>query len=374
MCFCTARAIRNEPRRWTCMTRSQSASVILNSRLSRVTPALLTSTTGGPSSSAIRATAPRTCSASPPSAPPARAPPPAPSLPPPGPPGPAARPATAPTASARPPAPPIASPVPGASSADRSTTAMANPSAASRWAVAAPMPRAAPVTIATREAPPLANDSLMVGSDPLEQRGQALPAADAHGLQPEPCTAAVHLPQQRRQDPATGRADRVAQRDPGAVDVHALEVGRREAPLLGHREDLAGERLVELDQVDVLQLDAGLRQGLGGRRHGADAHRPRRHPAHAPRDQPGQRPQPELGRLVGVGDGRDRRPVVLPAGVAGGGGGPRGVPAHDRGRLRKGLDVGGGPGVAVAGDPGGAPAAPHRHPGDAVGATAPPGG
>src|SRR4051795_2572074 len=291
MCFCTARAIRNEPRRWTCMTRSQSASVILNSRLSRVTPALLTSTTGGPSSSAIRSTATWTCSASP---------------------------TSAPTASARPPAPSIASTVPPASSGDkattatphpsahlprargrasgdRSTTATATPPAASRWAVAAPMPRAAPVPIATREAPPLADDSLMVGSDPLEQRGQALPAADAHGLQPEPCTAAVHLPQQRRQDPATGRADRVAQRDPGAVDVHALEVGRREAPLPGHREDLAGERLVELDQIDVLQLDAGLREGLGGRRHGADAHRPRRHPAHAPRDQPGQRPQPEFG-------------------------------------------------------------------------------
>ena len=35
------------------MTMSQSASLILNSRLSRVTPALLTSTTGGPSSAAI---------------------------------------------------------------------------------------------------------------------------------------------------------------------------------------------------------------------------------------------------------------------------------------------------------------------------------
>ena len=47
MCFCAARVIRNEPRRCTPITVSQSVSVILNSRLSRVTPALLTSTVGG---------------------------------------------------------------------------------------------------------------------------------------------------------------------------------------------------------------------------------------------------------------------------------------------------------------------------------------
>ena len=55
MCFCTARLNRNAPRRWTAITVSQSSSVILNSRLSRGTPALLTSTVGGPSSSATRA-------------------------------------------------------------------------------------------------------------------------------------------------------------------------------------------------------------------------------------------------------------------------------------------------------------------------------
>ena len=49
MCFCTARLNRNAPRRWTAITVSQSSSVILNSRLSRSTPALLTSTVGGPS-------------------------------------------------------------------------------------------------------------------------------------------------------------------------------------------------------------------------------------------------------------------------------------------------------------------------------------
>ena len=105
------------------MTVSQSSSDILNSRLSRVTPALFTSTVGGPSSAATRATAASTCSASD---------------------------TSAPTASARPPAASIASTVPFAAASSRSITATARPSAASRSAVAAPIPRAAPVTIATR--------------------------------------------------------------------------------------------------------------------------------------------------------------------------------------------------------------------------------
>ena len=56
MCAWQALVIRNAPLRCTFMTASQSASVILKIRLSRMMPALLTSTTGGPSSSATRAT------------------------------------------------------------------------------------------------------------------------------------------------------------------------------------------------------------------------------------------------------------------------------------------------------------------------------
>ena len=48
---CTARVIRNEPRKCTFITASQSSTVNLNSRLSRMMPALSTSTVGSPSSS-----------------------------------------------------------------------------------------------------------------------------------------------------------------------------------------------------------------------------------------------------------------------------------------------------------------------------------
>src|SRR5436189_146955 len=77
MCFWAARLMRNAPRRCTPSTVSQSSSVILNSRLSRITPALLTRTAGGPSWPAILPTAASTCSAWLTSAPTARARPPA---------------------------------------------------------------------------------------------------------------------------------------------------------------------------------------------------------------------------------------------------------------------------------------------------------
>jgi hypothetical protein len=116
------------------MTVSQSSSVILNSMLSRVTPALLISTVGAPSSAATRATAASTASLSH---------------------------TLAPTASARPPTPSIASTVFLPADSSRSRTPTANPSCASRRAVAAPMPRAAPVTMATRVAAPVVPASLM---------------------------------------------------------------------------------------------------------------------------------------------------------------------------------------------------------------------
>ena len=121
MYFCTALVIKNAPRRCTPRTVSQSSSVILNSRLSRITPALFTSTVGSPSSSATRPTACATWSLL---------------L------------TSAPTASARPPASAISFTVPAHAASSRSRTATAIPSAASRSAVAAPMPRAEPVTIA----------------------------------------------------------------------------------------------------------------------------------------------------------------------------------------------------------------------------------
>ena len=64
MCCWVARLIRKAPRRWTLITESQSTVDILNSRLSRVMPALLTSTVGAPRSEATRSTADCTAASS----------------------------------------------------------------------------------------------------------------------------------------------------------------------------------------------------------------------------------------------------------------------------------------------------------------------
>src|SRR5207237_3863882 len=48
--------------------------------------------------------------------------------------------------------------------------------------------------------------------------GQALPPADAHGLQAVARVAAGHLAGERGEDAAAGGADRMAQRDAGPVE------------------------------------------------------------------------------------------------------------------------------------------------------------
>ena len=118
---------------------------------------------------------------------------------------------------------------------------------------------------------------------PLEHRGQALPAADAHGLQPVAAAAAVQFARQRREHAPAGRADGVSERDAGAVHVRPLEIGRGELPLPHHRERLGRERLVEFDQVDVGELQARLAKCGVGRGHRPDAHDVRRDAGRHPR-------------------------------------------------------------------------------------------
>src|SRR4051812_14227040 len=72
----------------------------------------------------------------------------------------------------------------------------------------------------------------------LEDHGHALAAADAHGLEAELLVPALQAVEQRRGDPRTGGAERVAQRDRAAVDVEPVEV---DAQVLVRRDDLGRE-------------------------------------------------------------------------------------------------------------------------------------
>src|SRR5487761_2342599 len=84
---------------------------------------------------------------------------------------------------------------------------------------------------------------------PDAQRGDALPGI-----------AALHFVQQRHQNAAAGRTNRVTDRDRTAVDV---DLARVPAHLVVDGAGLRGEGFVDLEQVEVLRLPAGARQRLG---------------------------------------------------------------------------------------------------------------
>src|SRR5699024_8111190 len=126
-------------------------------------------------------------------------------------------------------------------------------------------------------------------SHAFEDGRDALAAADAHGLKPVAGLAAIHLTQPSRQDPTAGGADAMAERDARAIDVEAVEVALAPAPLAGDGERLRGEGLVELDEIDVRQLEAGPLQRPGRGRDRADAHGLRGHAGHGPADQAAER-------------------------------------------------------------------------------------
>ena len=65
----------------------------------------------------------------------------------------------------------------------------------------------------------------------------------------------------------------MAERDGAAVEV---DLARVDAELAHAGERLGGEGLVELDDVDVLDLEAGARERLAARRDRTDAHDLRR--------------------------------------------------------------------------------------------------
>ena len=93
-------------------------------------------------------------------------------------------------------------------------------------------------------------------AQPLEDHRHALAAADAHGDQAGrlvvPVCSELSIVVC---EPGAGHAERVADRDRAAVDVEPVEV---DAEVLVGRHDLRRERLVDLDQVDV--VDASCRR------------------------------------------------------------------------------------------------------------------
>src|SRR5215471_15083479 len=119
------------------------------------------------------------------------------------------------------------------------------------------------------------------GSDPLEDRRDALPATDAHGGERVPAAGPAQLIQRLDGEDRPGRADRVAEGHPAAVGVGPLG---RQAQLTDDGERLGGEGLVHLEEVDLVELEAGPVEHLAGRGHGTHAHDPRLNPRAAAND------------------------------------------------------------------------------------------
>src|SRR5919199_3793102 len=91
------------------------------------------------------------------------------------------------------------------------------------------------------------------GLDELDERPRAESSAAAHGHEADLLVGALELVQQRRDQPRAGGAERVPERHRATVHVDAVHVGLELAPPRGHDR---GERLVDLDEVDVAHLHA----------------------------------------------------------------------------------------------------------------------
>src|SRR5690606_34511306 len=97
---------------------------------------------------------------------------------------------------------------------------------------------------------------------------RALAAADAGAAEAVAAAATAQLVEKVDGDPCAGRGERMRQRDGTAVHVGALRI---EAELTGHRRELRGERLVDLDEVHVVEREPRLLERLAARGRGADA-------------------------------------------------------------------------------------------------------
>ena len=103
----------------------------------------------------------------------------------------------------------------------------------------------------------------------LDDRREALADADAERGDPVAEALALELADERSGEAGARAAERVSERDRAAVHVQALGV---DAELALARQDLGGERLVDLDPVDVVEVELRGLERLADRRDRADAH------------------------------------------------------------------------------------------------------
>src|SRR5262249_23251112 len=119
----------------------------------------------------------------------------------------------------------------------------------------------------------------------LDEDRDPLSPADACRRDPVAPPAPTKLEEQREDEPRPRGAERMAQRDRAAVDVHLVAV---ELQRLLAREVLRGERLVDLEQVDVPEREPRLLDHATDRRNGPDSHDARLNAHDVPGDDPSE--------------------------------------------------------------------------------------
>ena len=124
---------------------------------------------------------------------------------------------------------------------------------------------------------------------------------------------AAQLVDEHRHQPRAAHPERMPERDRAAVDVDLLGI---QAELVDARDRLAGERLVELDEVEVVDAEPGPRERLAGGRHGPEAHDRRVDAGDGGRHDPRHRPEARVARPLASTSEDRRRAVVDPGAVA----------------------------------------------------------
>src|SRR2546430_3257057 len=171
-----------------------------------------------------------------------------------------------------------------------------------------PSPPRTAVTIMSIESP-------SSGREGFHDHRRPLAASDAGGTQAETLPPAPQGVKQVDRDARAGRSERVANRDGTAVHVG---LGAVEPQLLLDGEVLRRKRLVHLDEIELLELHAGLLECLAGRGRRADAHILGLDPRHRPRYQPAQGLQAVRRGEILAREHGGRRAVHDPGRVAGG--------------------------------------------------------
>src|SRR6516225_9112782 len=142
---------------------------------------------------------------------------------------------------------------------------------------------------------------------PLENRCDALTAADAHRRERVPAAGPPELIQRLDGEDGTGSPDWMAEGDAAAVGIRLL---RRQPEFADNSERLRGEGLIYLEHIDFPDFKPGTVEDLVYGGHRAHPHDPWLNPRVAVADQPAQRPEAAAAGERRVGEHHRSRGIV----------------------------------------------------------------